>query len=126
VASAETGDYSMSAFWWLPFGRVPEIEAVDLKTRVDQHEPVQLIDVRTPGEFAGSHIHGAINVPINQLRSALPDLRIDRDQPVVAICQTAHRSPPAVRLLRQAGINAQQLRGGMIAWNRAKLPTTKK
>jgi rhodanese-related sulfurtransferase len=29
-----------------------------------------------------------------------------------------------VRLLQQAGFTAQQLRGGMIAWNRAKFPTT--
>jgi len=31
-----------------------------------------------------------------------------------------------VRLLQQAGFSAQQLRGGMIAWQRAKFPTTKK
>jgi rhodanese-related sulfurtransferase len=125
MASPETGDRRMSAFWWLPFGKVPEIAAADLKTRLDQREPVQLIDVRTPGEFSSGHIHGAINVPITQLRSALPALPIDRNRPVIAICQTAHRSPPAVRLLRQAGFSAQQLRGGMIAWNHAKFPTTK-
>jgi rhodanese-related sulfurtransferase len=113
----------MSAFWWLPFGKVPEINPVDLKTRLDRREPVQLIDVRTPAEFSGGHIHGTINVPINQLRSALPALKIDRAQSVIAICQTAHRSPPAVRLLTQAGFKAQQLRGGMIAWQRAELPT---
>jgi len=116
----------MSVLWWLPFGKVSEIEALDLKTRLDQRESVQLIDVRTPGEFAGGHIHGAINVPINQLRSTLPALQLDRNRPVIAICQTAHRSPPAVRLLKQSGFEAQQLRGGMIAWNRAKFPTKKK
>jgi rhodanese-related sulfurtransferase len=116
----------MSKLWWLPFGKVSEIAAGDLRARLDRREPVQLIDVRTPGEFASGHIHGAINVPINQLRSALPALKIDRNQPVIAICQTAHRSPPAVRLLQQAGFSTQQLRGGMIAWNRAKFLTTKK
>jgi rhodanese-related sulfurtransferase len=116
----------MSPFWWLPLGKVPEIEAIDLKARLDEHGVMQLIDVRTPGEFAGGHIHGAINVPIHQLRSALPTLEIDRERPVIAVCQTAHRSPPAVRLLRQAGCNAQQLRGGMTSWNRAKFPTTRK
>ena len=115
----------MSRWWWLPFGTVPEIEAVDLKARLDRREPLQLIDVRTPGEFAGGHLHGAINVPINQFRSTLPDLKIDRNRPIIAVCQTAHRSPPAVRLLRQAGFTAQQLRGGMISWNRAKFPTTR-
>jgi rhodanese-related sulfurtransferase len=115
----------MSTFWWLPFGSVPEIEAVDLKTRVDQHEAVQLIDVRSAGEYAAGDIAGTINVPVNQLRSALPTLALDPQRPVVAICQTAHRSPPAVRLLKQAGFEARQLRGGMISWNRARFPTTK-
>jgi rhodanese-related sulfurtransferase len=115
----------MSKWWWLPFGQVPEIEAVDLKTRLDQREHVQLIDVRSVGEYAAGHIAGTINVPINQLRSALPALALDPQRPVVAICQTAHRSPPAVRVLKQAGFEARQLRGGMIAWNRAKFPVTK-
>ncbi len=116
----------MSKFWWLPFGQVPEMNAADLKARLDQRESLQLIDVRSPGEFAGGHIAGAINVPINRLRAALPTLKIDRDRPVIAICQTAHRSPPAVRMLKQAGFDARQLRGGMISWNHAKFPTTKK
>ncbi len=40
----------MSVFGRLPLGRVPEIEAADLKTRLDQYESVQLIDVRTASE----------------------------------------------------------------------------
>jgi rhodanese-related sulfurtransferase len=35
---------------------------------------------------------------------------------VVAICLTAHRSIPAVRLLRARGFEAAQLAGGMLAW----------
>jgi rhodanese-related sulfurtransferase len=114
----------MSILWWLPFGKVPEITAADLKTRLDQREPMQLIDVRSADEYAAGHIAGATNVPINQLRSALPALALDAQWPVVAICQTAHRSPPAVRVLKQAGFEARQLRGGMLSWNHAKLPTT--
>ncbi len=113
-------------FWWLPFGKVPEIKASDLKARLDQREPLQLIDVRSAGEFAAGHIQGAINVPVNQLRSILPSLQLDPNRPVVAICATAHRSPPAVRVLRRAGFDAKQLQSGMIAWQRAKLPITKK
>ena len=116
----------MSKLWWLPFGRVPEITAAELKTRLDQREAVQLIDVRSAGEYAAGHIAGTVNVPINQLRSALPTLALDPQRPVIAICQTAHRSPPAVRVLQQAGFEARQLRGGMISWNRSKFATTKK
>ena len=116
----------MSKLWWLPFGKVPELTAVDLKAQLDQPTAVQLIDVRSAGEYAAGHIAGALNVPINQLRSALPTLELDPQRPVVAICQTAHRSPPAVRVLKQAGFEARQLRGGMISWNRAEFPVTKR
>ncbi len=113
-------------FWWWPFGSVPEIPAADLKARLDQREPLQLIDVRSAGEFAAGHIKGVINVPVNQLRSTLPALKLDPNRPVIAICATAHRSPPAVRVLRHAGFDAKQLQSGMVAWQRAKLPITKK
>lgn len=112
-------------FWWLPFGKVAEIAAVDLKARLDRREPLQLIDVRSVGEYTAGHIAGAVNVPIDQLRARLPELALDPARPVIAICFSAHRSPPAVRLLRQAGFDAQQLRGGLIAWQRHKLPMVK-
>jgi rhodanese-related sulfurtransferase len=112
--------------WWLPFGRVPEIDAIELKRQIDEGPPLQLIDVRTAAEFSTGHVTGAINVPINQFRSALPTLKLDPDRPVIAICATAHRSPPAVRLLKRAGFDAKQLHSGMLAWNHAKLPVTKR
>jgi hypothetical protein len=43
-------------------------------------------------------------------------LGLDPSRPVVAICLTAHRSIPAVRLLRNRGFDAAQLAGGMRAW----------
>jgi rhodanese-related sulfurtransferase len=115
----------MSNWWWLPIGRVPDIEALDLQARLNQHEPLQVIDVRTTVEYQSGHIDGAINVPIDQLRATLPALDLDPARPVVAICATAHRSIPAVRLLKRAGYDARQLRGGMITWWRARLPTVK-
>jgi rhodanese-related sulfurtransferase len=56
------------------------------------------------------------------LRSRIESLKLDPARPVVAICLTAHRSVPAVRLLRERGFDAVQLSGGMIAWRAARLP----
>ncbi len=112
-------------FWWLPFGKVPEVSATELKQLLNSQTDLQLIDVRSVGEFAAGHINGAINVPINELRSALPALKLDPQRPVIAICASAHRSPPAVRVLRRAGFDAKQLQHGMLAWQRARLPITK-
>jgi len=115
----------MSLPWWLPFGRVPEISARELNELL-KNGGAQLIDVRTPVEFAAGHLAGARNVPIYRLKQALPSLALDSQRPIIAICATAHRSAPAVRLLYAAGYeNARQLKGGMISWYVARLPTSK-
>lgn len=112
--------------WWLPFGRVPQIEAADLAERLGKKPWPQLIDVRTPAEFAGGHVRGAVNLSVSALAAKLDGLKLDPARPVVAICLTAHRSVPAVRLLRQRGYDAQQLAGGMLAWRARKLPEAKR
>ncbi len=115
----------MNLPWWMPLGRVPEISAHELNDLL-QNGGAQLIDVRTPAEFAMGHVAGARNVPIYALKQALPTLALNPERPIIAICATAHRSPLAVRLLRASGYeNAVQLKSGMISWYTARLPTRK-
>jgi rhodanese-related sulfurtransferase len=108
--------------WWFPFGSVPGISAPELAERLKRKPWPQLVDVRTPTEFAGGHVRGAVNVSVSALASRLDALKLDPARPVVAICLTAHRSVPAVRLLRERGFDAVQLAGGMMAWRAQKLP----
>ena len=112
----------MPAPWWLPFGRVPELTAVELSTQLVEQR-VQLLDVRTEAEWRAGHIEGALNHPIQELGRVIDALPFAREDPVIAICRSAHRSIPAVRLLRRAGFeHAMQLAGGMNAWLAASLP----
>lgn len=115
----------MSRLSWLPFGRVPEIDAARLHELLTDGGAPQIVDVRTAVEYHSGHIRGAIHAPIFTLQSQLPHLALDRTRPVIAICATAHRSIPAVRWLRRQGFEAYQLKGGMITWNRLRLPTVK-
>jgi rhodanese-related sulfurtransferase len=108
--------------WWLPFGRVPEIDPAALQAALRSKAPPQLVDVRTDIEFRNGHLRGAVSVPISTLPARLVSLGLDPARPVVAICLSAHRSIPAVRLLRGRGFEASQLAGGMLAWRRAGLP----
>ena len=116
----------MSLFWWIPFGKVPEMPADQIeKMRQDSGTALQILDVRTGLEWKASHIPGAINVPITEFNARLKALQLDKSRPVIAICLSAHRSIPAVRKLRQQGFKqAYQLRGGMLSWWHAKLPVT--
>ena len=116
--------YLKQLFWWLPFGQVPEISPEVLQQRLGEAGAPVLLDVRTRREWRRSHIPGAISVPISKLKKRLPELDLDPQRPVVAICLSAHRSIPAVRLLQGQQFNqAEQLAGGMQAWWRAGLPT---
>ena len=107
---------------WLPFGRVAEMAPEELARRLAEGKVVQLVDVRTRREFLQGHIAGARHVPVHALAAALPALAFDPQVPLVAICKTAHRSIPAVRLLEGRGLKALQLAGGMDRWRRLGLP----
>jgi len=114
----------MGWFWWWPFGKVPEVSARQLDGLLqDRAAAPQLVDVRTLTEWRAGHIAGAIHVPIVELDARIAGLRLDGARPIVAICRTAHRSVPAVRLLQKHGFKeACQLQGGMLAWQREGLP----
>lgn len=111
-------------FWWLPFGKVPEVAAQELdRMRTESAPRPQIIDVRTGTEWRSGHIAGAVHAPIAELGARIASLQLDRARPIVAICRSAHRSIPAVRLLQLQGFSkACQLQGGMLAWQQAGLP----
>lgn len=117
-------EVAMKILWWWPFGNVPEISAAQLDGMSrGGAAAAQIIDVRTGTEWQSGHIAGAIHVPISELGARLPGLHLDGTRPIVAVCRSAHRSIPAVRLLRRHGFaNACQLQGGMLAWQQRGLP----
>ena len=73
-------------------------------------ESPYLVDVRTPQEFTAGHIPGAINVPVDDLRTRLGEL--SRDRQIAVYCQVGQRGYLATRILQQAGFNAANVGGG--------------
>ncbi|MBI3411647.1 MAG: FAD-dependent oxidoreductase [Planctomycetes bacterium] len=69
-----------------------------------------LVDVRTSQEFAGGHIPGALNIPVDDLRSRLGEL--PRDRQIAVYCQVGQRGYLATRVLLQSGFNAVNIGGG--------------
>ena len=61
----------------------------------------QVVDVRTPEEFAQAHADGSRNIPLDQLQSRAAEL--DRARPVVVCCASGARSSMARSLLVRAG-----------------------
>lgn len=77
---------------------------------------VPIIDVRTPEEFAASHIPGAVNVPMDQLNDVSAGW--DPAQPVAVYCATGARSANAAQILEARGFaKVYNLTQGIAAWD---------
>ncbi|KAF9768161.1 hypothetical protein IL306_014569 [Fusarium sp. DS 682] len=73
-------------------------------------DKVQIVDVRSPGEFARGHLSQAINLPVDSLGHGLDTL--DKSLPTVVYCQVGYRGYLAYRILKQEGFNVVNLDGG--------------
>ena len=84
---------------------------------------IQLLDVRTPGEYQSGHLNNAFHADWNnekefQLRAAA----LDKSKPVYTYCLSGSRSIAATEWLTQNGFTAYNLTGGINAWKRADKP----
>ena len=75
---------------------------------------VQLVDVRTPAEYARGHIEGFVNLPLDGLRGLLD--KLDPAKPVYVHCHSGLRSYIACRLLTGEGFTCYNLAGGYRLW----------
>ena len=81
-----------------------------------------LVDVRTPNEFKGGHLPGAINIPLQQIAQRTDEIALDK--PVVVVCASGNRSKSASNILARAGHkDVYNLSGGTMAWIRQGFPT---
>lgn len=103
----------------------PMINADELKRRRDAGEEILVLDVRGAKEFSGelSHIHGARNLPVEELPQRLGELESARDTPIAIVCHTDKRSAKAAQQLVRAGFSrVVVVRGGMTQWRKQGLP----
>jgi rhodanese-related sulfurtransferase len=82
------------------------------------NKKVQLVDVRTPREFAGGHISNAINIDYFDKVSFQKSFdKLSRNKAVYLYCQSGNRSRKAANRLIQMGFKEiYDLKGGLLAW----------
>ncbi|MEJ7768536.1 MAG: thioredoxin domain-containing protein [Chitinophagaceae bacterium] len=86
---------------------------------------VQLLDVRTSGEFKNRHIKNAMQADWNDADQFKDRIQyLDKSKPIMIYCASGGRSHAAAEWLRNNGYNSvQELKGGMTAWNTQDKPT---
>ncbi|QLG50425.1 MBL fold metallo-hydrolase [Natrinema halophilum] len=103
----------------------PSIAPDAMADRLQSGDPLTVLDVRNRDEFERWHLEGdaveAAQIPHVRFIQAeatgrVDDLVDDLSEPIVAVCGHGDASAHAVGLLREAGIEARNLAGGMDAW----------
>ena len=98
-------------------------EAVDLI----KNKNAVIIDVRTPEEFAESHLPEANNFPVDTLSQNIETIKkLQRDKPLLVYCRSGKRSARAAEKLKNLGVNSlYNQKGGIKAWSDANNPLVK-
>lgn len=92
-----------------------DITAEGLQAALAEKSPPFVLDVRESFEWAHGHIPGAVHIPLGHLGGRIHNL--PKEQTIVTVCRSGHRSAHAASLLRSHGFTVQNLRGGYLRWS---------
>jgi rhodanese-related sulfurtransferase len=96
-------------------------------TLMMNHEDAVVVDVRPMADFGKGHIKNAVNIPINGFSNQIGQLEKNKNNPIIVSCRSGNQSQMACRQLRKAGFEKVfNLRGGIMAWEAANLPVSRK
>ncbi|OGU19741.1 MAG: hypothetical protein A2580_01335 [Hydrogenophilales bacterium RIFOXYD1_FULL_62_11] len=113
--------------WSFIGSKLSGVEQADtLKATRLYNDDALVLDVREDKEFAAGHIPKAKHIPLGQLSKRINELDKFKAKPVLVTCRSGQRSARACGMLKKAGFETvYNQAGGIIAWERANLPTTK-
>lgn len=105
--------------------RISGVEAANVFDAVSlsNHQSAIFVDVRESKEMADGVINGAYRVPLSNFDKNATQLDKFKDKPVIVYCRSGNRSIGAAGKLRKKGFNkVYSLTGGILAWQKEKLP----
>ncbi|MGF1478717.1 MAG: molybdopterin-synthase adenylyltransferase MoeB [Cyanophyceae cyanobacterium] len=101
---------------------IPEMTVQELKELLEHDaDNLVLLDVRNPNEYEIASIPGSVLVPLPDIESGsgIEKVReLVNGHRLVAHCKMGGRSAKALGILKQAGIEGTNVRGGITAWSR--------
>ena len=103
---------------------IVSVSASDFATK-NKADSVQLVDVRTPQEYAEGHIDGALNINVQSDDfQQIVDKELSKDFTILVYCRSGRRSMDAAEILTKLGYKVVNLKGGIIEWKEDGLPVT--
>lgn len=100
-----------------------DVAATEFQQAIQTNASNQVLDVRTPDEYAGGHIAGAISADISSGAFQQATESLDKNKAVYVYCLSGGRSSQAAQQLVAMGFKeVYNLGGGILAWNAANLP----
>ncbi len=82
-----------------------------------------VLDVRTPEEFAEGHLQGAVLLDYKQAESFAAGIAaLDKGKTYYIHCRSGRRSHEAAVMMQNKGLKVVDMRGGIIAWEKERLP----
>jgi hydroxyacylglutathione hydrolase len=107
-----------------PIATLAQWTVQEFRQRIVRERDLVILDVRQSSEWVSAHIDGARHIPGGEIVERAAE--IPRDRPVAVICSSGYRSSVGASVLAQRGhARIANVLGGMTAWTRAGLPTTK-
>lgn len=101
-----------------PLERISQMSVHELNERKPS---LQVLDVRSPGEWKKGHVPGARHIFVPELRDRINEL--DRNKPTAVYCGSGYRASIATSILKPQGFNELwNVPGSWEAWKKAKLP----
>jgi len=97
----------------------------DASSLLEQDPQAKILDVRSALEFSQVHIEHSLNIPIDMISAKINELSQSR-QNYLVLCHTGNRAAMAADMLIQSGIHTVKvIEGGIIRWQKEKLPVIK-
>lgn len=106
-----------------PAGTTRDVDVTQLAADLEAKKVPLLVDVRSAAEYAGGHVPGAVNIPLDQITSRTDELQAAEGADLYLICQSGGRSGRAASTLKGMGWNTVNVTGGTGAWISAGNPT---
>ncbi|MEY4963384.1 MAG: hypothetical protein RLZZ323_703 [Bacteroidota bacterium] len=105
-----------------PSKKVETLDAVSFSKKIEATPNPQILDVRTPEEYAAEHIERAQNVNWLSNDFVTNASKYDKSKPVFVYCKIGGRSHQAAEKLAQLGFTQIiELEGGFLKWDAAGL-----